>query len=101
MSRFAQQTRLVATHGCGETLLAKFIEAAHIQQTNPSCELMLAGTSASEQDVVYLIEVWTNEAEWNQARASDAIKSWSQGMPDLVAEPPHSVRIDQISGKGI
>ena len=63
MPRFAQQTRLVATNGRADALLRKFIDAAHIQQDNPACEIMLAGVSASEEDVVYLVEVWSSEAE--------------------------------------
>jgi quinol monooxygenase YgiN len=101
MARFAQQTRLLATTGRAAALLEKFIEAAHIQRTNPACEVMFAGTSASEQDVVYLIEVWSSEVEWEQARSSEAITAWSRGMPELVAEPPHSIRLDSIGGKGL
>ena len=101
MRRFAQQTRLLATKGRAELLLEKFVEAAHIQRGNPACELMFAGISTSEQDVVYLIEVWSSEAEWEEARASDAIIAWSQGMSELVAEPPHSVQLGSVGGKGI
>ena len=101
MPQFAQQTRLVATRGRAGALLGKFLEAADIQRANPACELMIAGRSASEEEVVYLIEVWSSEAEWEQARSSDAITAWSRGMPDLVAEPPRSVRLDPIGGKGL
>jgi quinol monooxygenase YgiN len=101
MPRFAQQTRLVAAKGSADALLEKFFEAAHIQQANPACELMVAGLSGSEQDVVYLIEAWRSEAEWEEARASDAITAWSKGMPELVAEPPHSIKLDPIGGKGL
>ena len=101
MSRCAQQTRLLATTGRADALLAKFIEAADIQRTNPACELMLAGRSTSERDVVYLIEVWSSESEWENARTSDAITAWSRGMPDLVSEAPRSTRLDQVGGKGL
>jgi quinol monooxygenase YgiN len=79
MPRFAQETRLHATKGHARALVDKFIEAADIQHANPACELMRAGMSASEEDVVYLIEVWSSEAEWDRARTSDAITAWSDG----------------------
>lgn len=101
MARFTQQTRLLAKKGRTSALLEKFIEAAQIQQTNSACEVMLAGTSVSEPDAVYVFEVWSSEAEWKQARASDAVTAWSKGMPALVAEWPNSVRLESIGGKGI
>jgi quinol monooxygenase YgiN len=101
MTRFAQQTRLLAKSGRAPALLEKFVEAAHIQRDNPACELMVAGVSTSEQDVVYLIEVWSSEAEWKQARTSDVITAWSRGMPELVNGPPQSIGLDPVAGKGL
>jgi quinol monooxygenase YgiN len=101
VARFTQQTRLLAKTGRASALLEKFIEAAQIQRTNSACELMLAGMSASEPDTVYVFEVWSSEAEWQHARASDAITAWSKGMPALVAEWPNSIRLDSIGGKGV
>ena len=101
MARFTQQTRLLAKKGRTSALLEKFIEAAQIQQTNSACEVMLAGTSVSEPDAVYVFEVWSSEAEWNKARKSDAITAWSKEMPGLVAKRPTSIRLDSIGGKGI
>lgn len=52
MGRFGQQTRLVAKKGRAEALVAKFIEAAEMQRDNPACDLMIAGKSTTEDDVV-------------------------------------------------
>jgi quinol monooxygenase YgiN len=101
VARFTQQTRLLAKRGSAPALLEKFIEAAQIQQANAACEVMLSGISVSEPDAVYVFEVWSSEAEWEQARASDAITAWSKRMPELVAERPNSMRLDSIGGKGI
>jgi quinol monooxygenase YgiN len=101
VTRFAQQTRLLAKKGRAPALLEKFIEAAEIQKANLACEVMLTGSAASEPDAVYVFEVWSSEAEWRRAGESDAITAWSKGMPDLVAEWPGSIRLDSIGGKGI
>jgi quinol monooxygenase YgiN len=101
VARFSQQTRLLAKKGQAQALLEKFIEGARIQEDNSACEVMLAGISVSEPDVVYVFEVWSSEADWKRARASDAVTAWSKGMPKLVAEWPPSTALDSIGGKGI
>lgn len=101
MPRFAQQTRLVATAGNADALVRKFLDAVEIERDNPACELMIAGRSASEEDVVYLVEVWSSEAEWERARRSDAVTAWADGMPQLVADRPVTITIDALGGKGL
>jgi quinol monooxygenase YgiN len=101
VARFGQQTRLVAKKGRADALVEKFIEAAEIQRDNPACDLMIAGKSTTEDDVVYVIEVWASEADWQRARASDEIAAWAQGMPGLVAVWPKSARFDAAGGKGL
>jgi quinol monooxygenase YgiN len=101
MSRFAQHTRLVASRGNADKLAGKFLESIDIQRGNPDCELMMVSRSSVEDDVVYLTEVWSSEATWEAARRSPAITEWAQDMPLLVAEPPESVRLEPVGGKGL
>jgi quinol monooxygenase YgiN len=101
MERFGQHTKLVATAGQRDALVAKFLESAEMQHDNPACAVMIVGTSTTEEDVVYLVEVWASEVEWEDARTSDRVAVWAQGMPDLVAAPPESVRFDPAGGKGL
>lgn len=101
MSPFAQTSRLSATAGNVDVLLAKFEDAAEIQRDNAACEVMVAAKSRIEPDVVYLFEVWSSEAEWEAARTSPAIARWARDMPPLVAAPPESVRLDSAIGKGL
>jgi hypothetical protein len=46
MSRFAQTTKLAATAGNVDQLLAKFEAAAEIQNDNAACEVMIAAKSS-------------------------------------------------------
>lgn len=101
MSVFAQTTRLTATPGNVDVLLAKFEVAAEIQKDNAACEVMIAGKSSIESSVVYLIEVWSSEEEWDAARSSPAIAEWARDMPLLVSSPPESTRLDSAVGKGL
>ena len=101
MSLFGQHTRLVAAPGRADALAAKFVEAAAMQSDNPACRVMFAGISSTEGDVVHLVEVWSSEAEWEDARTSDEITAWAAEMPALVAAPPQSERFDPAGGKGL
>jgi quinol monooxygenase YgiN len=101
MSLFAQTTKLTATPGNVDVLLAKFEAAAEIQKDNAACEVMIAGKSSIEPSVVYLIEVWSSEEEWNAARSSPAIAKWARGMPPLISAPPENTRLDSAIGKGL
>ncbi len=101
MSRFAQHTRLVATPGKRDELVAKFLEAAEIQRDNPDCGLMLVSTAPDSADVVYLTEVWSSEDAWERARHSAPIQAWAASMPALVSRPPESVLLEVAGGKGL
>ena len=101
MSGFAQHTKLVASRGNADKLVGKFLESAEIQRGNPDCKLMLVSRSSVDDDAVYLTEVWSSEATWEAARRSPAITEWARDMPRLVAEPPQSVRLDPVGGKGL
>lgn len=101
MSRFAQQTRLIATNGNAEKLVAKFIQAAELQRDNEACELMLVAKTEADDDVVYITEVWVNESAWEQERHSKAVTAWAKDIPKLVAEWPASTRLTRIGGKGV
>ena len=101
MSLFAQTTKLSATAGNVDVLLAKFEDAAEIQKDNAACEVMIAAKSSNEADVVYLFEVWSSEQEWEAARSSPAIAMWARDMPPLVSAPPETTRLDSVIGKGL
>ena len=101
MSAFAQTTRLTATPGNVDVLLAKFELAAEIQKDNAACQVMIAAKSSSEPSVVYLIEVWSSEEERDAARSSPAIAEWARGMSPLVSAPPETTHLESAVGKGL
>lgn len=101
MSLFAQTTKLSATAGNVDVLLAKFEDAAEIQKDNAACEVMIAGKSSIESEAVYVFEVWSSKEEWEAARSSPAIARWARDMPPLVSAAPESIRLDSATGKGL
>lgn len=99
--RFGQHSRLKAAPGRRAELVARFQEAARIQADNSACELMFVSVAADDEDGVYLTEVWASEAEHTRARESAEIQEWAQGMPELVAGPPETERLEPVGGKGL
>jgi quinol monooxygenase YgiN len=91
---FGQHTRIRARPGKHPELLAKFVEAAEMQQDNPACELTLVSTSPEDPDVVFLTEVWTSAEEHERARTSAEVQAWAKDMPELVDGPPDTTRLD-------
>jgi quinol monooxygenase YgiN len=101
MSVFTQTTKLTASPGNVDVLLAKFELAAELQKGNAACEVMIAAKSSIESNVVYLFEVWSSEEDWDAARSSPAIAEWARGMPPLVSAPPETTRLDSAVGIGL
>ena len=79
-------TTLRAAPGRREDLVAKFLEAAQIQRDNPDCQLELVSTSPTDDDLVYLTELWTSAEAHKRATEMPAIAEWSKDMPSMVAE---------------
>lgn len=101
VSRFAQQTKLIAAEGKRDALVAKFLEAVAIQHDNPDCEVMFVSRSPDDPTVVYVTEVWTNKKAWETATRSPEISAWAEGMSTLVAAEPESILLRPIGGKGL
>jgi quinol monooxygenase YgiN len=101
MSLFAQDTRLVATPGNADALVARFAESAEIQRHNPSCELLIVGKSSVEPDVVHVFEVWSSEEDWEAARSSPVIEQWARDMATFVSGPPMTIHLTSVAGKGL
>jgi quinol monooxygenase YgiN len=99
--RFAQHTRLRARPGKRDALAAKFLEVADLQAENPACELSLVSASPTEEDVVFLTEVWTSAEEHERARTSPEVQAWAEEMPALVAGPPETTPLALVGGKGL
>lgn len=101
MPRFAQLTRLTSTTGNADKLADKFLELSDLQRDNDDCQLVVVATSETEPDVVYGTEVWADEHAWKEARRSKAVADWAKKASSLVAQWPPSIRLTNVSGKGV
>jgi quinol monooxygenase YgiN len=101
MGKFGQHTKLSARDGRREELVEKFAQAARIQAGNAACDVMFVSVAPDDETTVYLTEVWSSEKEHARARESEEIQAWAEGMQELVAGPPDSVRFEPVAGKGV
>ena len=98
---FAQHTRIEAQPGKQAELLRKFLDAVELQRDNPACRLMMVSSSPSDEDAVFLTEVWSTEDEWERARSSPEVGEWAGGMPSLVAGPPQTTPLEVAGASGL
>jgi quinol monooxygenase YgiN len=98
---FAQHTRLRARAGKRDALIDKFLEVADMQRDNPACHLSLVSSPPSEDDIVFLTEVWTSAEEHERVRHSEEVQAWAADMPSLVAGPPETTPLVLAGGKGL
>ncbi len=62
---------------------------------------MIVSKSPEDEDVVFVTEVWLSKSHWDEARNSFAIAAWAKDMASLLANPPQSVRLDPLGGRGL
>ena len=101
MTRFAQHTRLRASAGKRDELIAKFLEIPVMQADNPACELTIISSSPEDEDTVFLTEVWTSAEDHERARQSSEVRAWAAEMPSLVAGQPEITPLVVEGGKGL
>ena len=58
MSTFGLYGKIIAKPGQRDALVAGLLKAAALMQHVPGCELYIVNVSASEQDVVWVTEIW-------------------------------------------
>lgn len=95
---FVLQSKIQARPGKRDGLVAKFLEAAELQRSNPACALTYVGVSPSSEEEVWLTEVWRSEADHKAATQSPEVAKWAADMPTLVERLVESVKLDYAGG---
>lgn len=77
MARFGLHGSLLATPGQRDALVEHMLEAARLMEQAQGCELYLVSTSETDDDAVWITEIWWSEAD------HDASLSLP-GVPELI-----------------
>jgi quinol monooxygenase YgiN len=99
MSRIARYGKSTAKAGKGEELAERLLAAAAELEADPGCELYLINRQAGAPDVIWVTELWRDQA------ALDASLERIRGSADVAAvmalvDDWEMIELDLLGGKG-
>jgi quinol monooxygenase YgiN len=92
---------MVALPGKGSVLAGKLLAVAEGMRGAPGCELYVVNLSADEPDIVWVTEVWANEAASDRALSGDLGEAGIGDVVALLAGPPELVDLTPLGGPGL
>ena len=100
MSTFGLYGKIIAKPGQRDALVAGLLEAAALMQHVPGCVLYIVNVSASEQDVVWVTEIWRSASAHQASLTQEEIKALIKRTMPLIAGGER-IEIVPIAGKGL
>ena len=99
--RIGRYVRMVARPGMGSALARALLTIAEGMRGAPGCELYVVNLSADEADIVWVTEVWTDEASSDRALSGDLGEAGIGDVVQLLAGPPELVELTPLGGPGL
>jgi quinol monooxygenase YgiN len=90
-----------ALPGKGSVLAGKLLTVAEGMRAAPGCELYVVNLSADEPDIVWVTEVWSDEAASDRALSGDLGEAGIGDVIALLAGPPELVDLTPLGGPGL
>jgi quinol monooxygenase YgiN len=90
-----------ALPGKGSVLAGKLLAVAEGMRGAPGCELYVVNLSADEPDIVWVTEVWADEAASDRALSGDLGEAGIGEVIELLAGPPELVDLTPLGGPGL
>lgn len=100
-NRVGRYVRMTAQPGQGRALAETLLRVAEGLRTAPGCELYVINASPDEPDVVWVTEVWADEAASDKALSSDLGEVGIGEVLQLLAGPPELVDLTPLGGPGL
>jgi quinol monooxygenase YgiN len=99
--RIGRYVRMEALPGQGGALAETLLRVADNMSRSPACEMYVVNFSADEPDVVWITEVWTDEAGANAALGGELGEAGIGDLMDLLAGPPDLIEVLPLGGPGL
>ncbi|MFC4951126.1 putative quinol monooxygenase [Pseudonocardia sp. GCM10023141] len=99
--RIGRYVRMEAQPGQGAELAEALLKVAHALRDAPGCELYVINASADEDDVVWVTEVWADEAASDRALSGEMGEVGFATVVELLAGPPELVDLTPLGGTGL
>jgi quinol monooxygenase YgiN len=102
MRKYGLHGKLTATAGNGDKLAAILLSAAELVSTAKGCHLYLVSKDKSDQEAVWVTEVWDSKEDHDNSLQVDGVKELiSQAIPMLNGKPEKGQELDILGGAGI
>jgi quinol monooxygenase YgiN len=92
---------MVARPGQGSVLAATLLRVADGLRGSAGCELYVVNLTTDEPDVVWVTEIWTDEAASDRALSGELGEVGIGEVVELLAGPPELVELHPLGGPGL
>ncbi|SDN93742.1 putative quinol monooxygenase [Actinacidiphila guanduensis] len=101
MDKIGYYVKFRARTGQRDALVKILLQAAELTQDAPGCELYIVNTTPSEDDVVWVTEIWSSAADHTASLSAPGAKELiGQALP-LLAGPPERIDLHPTGGVGL
>ena len=100
MARFGLHGSIVAQPGQRDALVEHMLEASRLMDDAPGCELYLVSVSETDDDAVWITEVWTSEADHDASLLLPGVRELIGRVRPLIARMGESMRLGPKSNVG-
>lgn len=102
MKKYGLHGKLTATAGNGDKLAAILLEASGLVSTAEGCHLYIVSKDKSDQDTVWITEVWDSKEAHDNSLGKPGVKELiTQAMPLLSGRPEKGQELEILGGTGI
>jgi quinol monooxygenase YgiN len=99
--RIGRYVRMVALPGRGAALAEALLRVAANMGRSPACEMYVVNYSADEPDVLWITEIWRDEAGADAALGGELGEAGIGDVMELLAGPPDLIEVVPLGGAGL
>ena len=99
--RIGRYVRMVAQPGKGSVLAGTLLRVAEGLRGTTGCELYVVNLSMDEPDIVWVTEIWADEAASDRALSGELGDVGIGEVVELLAGPPELVELTPLGGPGL
>jgi quinol monooxygenase YgiN len=93
--------RLTARPGQRRQVVDILVESGKLFDDNPACLLYMVSEAAGEDDVVWVVDVWTDRQAHAEALQAPELRPFVERAMPLLEGMPEQIEVHPVGGKGL